>query len=97
MRFQVLAPRVRKAVLREMKKLCKIIAGHAERHREVLEKRWQETDLKEGEARQIIERIDVVLERLPLAIKQAHERIIGERQVMNEEKILSLNEGHAAG
>ena len=88
--------RVRKAVLREMKKLCKIIAGHAERHREVLEKRWQETDLKEGEARQIIERIDVVLERLPLAIKQAHERIIGERQVMNEEKILSLYEGHAA-
>jgi hypothetical protein len=88
--------RVRKAVLREMKKLCKIIAGHAERHRDVLKARWQDTDLKEGEARQIIERIDVVLERMPLAMKQAHERIIGERQVMNEEKILSLYEGHAA-
>ena len=30
------------------------------------------------------------------AQKQAHERIIGERQVGNEEKILSLYEGHAA-
>ena len=88
--------RVRKAVLREMKKLSKIIAAHAERHREVLEKRWQETDLKEGEARQILERIGVVVEKLPEAIRQAHERIIGERQLKNEEKILSLYEGHAS-
>src|SRR2546422_517779 len=51
--------RVRKAVLREMKKLSKIIAAHAERHREVLEQRWQETDLTEGEARQILERMQV--------------------------------------
>ena len=28
--------RVRNAVLREMKKLCKIVAAHAERHRDVL-------------------------------------------------------------
>ncbi len=89
------AKRVRKAVLREMKKLSKIIAAHAERHREVLEKRWQETDLKEGEARQILERIGGVLEKLPEAMRQAHERIIGERQVKNDEKILSLYEGHA--
>ena len=88
--------RARKAVLREMKKLSKIIAAHAERHRELLEQRWQETDLKEGEARQIMERIDMILEQLPQAIRQAHERIIGERQVKNEEKILSLYEGHAA-
>ena len=88
--------RVRKAVLREMKKLSKIIAVHAERHREVWEKRWQETDLKEGEARQILERIGVVVEKLPAAIRQAHERIIGERQVKNEEKMLSLYEGHAS-
>jgi IS5 family transposase len=88
--------RVRKAVLREMKKLSKIIAAHAERHREVLEKRWQETELKEGEARQILERIAMVVEQLPAAIRQAHERIIGERQVKNEEKILSLYEGQAS-
>jgi hypothetical protein len=88
--------RVRKAVLREMKKLSKIIAAHAERHREVLEQRWQETDLKEGEARQILERIGMVVEKLPAAIRQAHERIIGERQVENDEKILSLYEGQAS-
>ena len=88
--------RARKAALREMKKLSKIIAGHAERHRELLEQRWQETDLKKGEARQIIERINMILEQLPQAIRQAHERIIGERQVKNAEKILSLYEDHAA-
>jgi len=88
--------RIRKAVLREMKKLSKVIAGHAQRHHDLLEKYWKETDLKEGEARQILGRIEVILERLPYAVKQAHERIIGERQVSNNEKILSLYEGHAA-
>jgi hypothetical protein len=39
------AKRARKAVLREMKKLSKIIAGHAERHRDLLQEHWQETDL----------------------------------------------------
>jgi len=90
------AKRARKAVLREMKKLSKVIAGHAERHRDLLKEHWQETDLKEGEARQIIQRITTVLERLPQAIHQAHERIIGERQVKNAEKVLSLYEEHAA-
>jgi hypothetical protein len=33
---------------------------------------------------------------LPHAIEQAHERIIGERQVKNAEKMLSLYEQHAA-
>lgn len=87
--------RVRKAVLREMKKLSKIISAHARRHRERLEQRWQETDLTQGQARQILERMDMILERLPYAIRQAHERIIGERQLRNDEKILSLYEGHA--
>jgi hypothetical protein len=88
--------RIRKAVLREMKKLSKVIEGHAQRQHDLLEKYWMETDLKEGEARQILGRIEVILERLPYAVKQAHERIIGERQVSNVEKILSLYEGHAA-
>ena len=86
--------RVRKAVLREMKNLSKIVAKHAERHQQLLEKSWQGTDLKEGEARQIITRIGAVLEQLPEAVRQAHERIIGERLVRNEEKILSLYEEH---
>ena len=90
------AKRIRKAVLREMKKLSKIIAKHGKHHMELLEKSWQETDFKEGEVRQIVNRIGGVLEKLPEAIRQAHERIIGERQVKNDEKILSLYEEHAA-
>src|SRR5438876_4259884 len=54
--------RVRKAVLREMKKLSKIIAAHAERQREVLDQRWGETDLTEREATQILERIPMLVE-----------------------------------
>lgn len=86
----------RKQTLRKMKRRVKTIAAHALRHRNLLEKRWDETDLSRDEARQILHRMDTILERLPYAIKQAHERIIGERQVANEEKILSLYEGHAA-
>ena len=33
-----------------------------------------------------------VLEQVPVAIKQAHEPIIGGRRIANEEKILSLYE-----
>ena len=67
------AKRIRKAVLREMKKLSKIIAKHAERHKDLLEKYWQETDFKEGDVRQILDRIGGVLEKLPEAVRQAHE------------------------
>ena len=48
--------------------------------------------MKKGQVEQILRRIDGVLEKLPVAIKQAHERIIGERKVANADKILSLYE-----
>jgi hypothetical protein len=86
----------RKQTLRKMKRQVKLVAAHARRHRGLLANRWQETDLSQDEARQILHRMDTILERLPYAMKQAHERIIGERQVANEEKILSLYEGQAA-
>jgi len=86
----------RKKTLGAMKKLVKVIRDHAQRHRELLAGRWRETDLSEKEGANIGERIEVILERLPYAVRQAHERIIGERQVAHEEKILSLYEGHAA-
>jgi hypothetical protein len=53
---------------------------------------WQETALHEGEVRQILARLDGVRQQLPVAIKQAHERIIGDRQVANRDKVLSLYE-----
>ena len=82
--------KTRKKVLREMKALEKRIAAHAVAHLEALRNRWRETDLSEGQAKQVIGRMENVLEKLPAAIKQAHERLIAGRQVANEEKILSF-------
>jgi hypothetical protein len=80
----------RKRVLRAMKKLVGAVRGHAQRHRQLLDERWQETEWTRAQAEQILRRIDGVLELLPRAQKQAHERIIGGRPVANAEKILSL-------
>jgi hypothetical protein len=38
----------------------------------------------------VIDRIDRILELLPQAEKQAHERIIGERQVANADKVVAF-------
>ncbi len=80
----------RKKVLREMKTLEKRIARHARAHVAILETRREETDLTLPQAQLIITRIERVLEQLPAAVKQAHERIIGGRQVSAGDKILSL-------
>jgi IS5 family transposase len=82
----------RKRVLRQMKKLVGVVRGHARRHRELLDKHWEQTDWRRGQVQQILRRMDGVLELLPRAQKQAHERIIGARQVPNDQKILSLYE-----
>ena len=80
----------RKRVLRSIKKLVGVVRAHARRHRELLDQRWERTDWTRPQADQILRRIDGVLELLPQAQKQAHERIIGGRLVANDEKILSL-------
>lgn len=82
----------RKKTLRLMKKLLKRVAKHAEKHKILLIERLEETGLTERQAGQILKRIDNVLEQLPGAVYQAHERIIGERRVKNKDKILSLYE-----
>lgn len=85
----------RKRVLRQMKKVVKVVQAHARRHRQLLAENWSQTEWTEGQARQVLGRIDRILELLPRAQEQAHERIIGERQVGNQEKILSLYETEA--
>lgn len=84
--------KARKRVFRQMKKLLETIAGHARRYREALNTRWQETEYSEAQKAQIVARMDDMLEKLPLVKKQAHERIIGGRQVASSEKILSVHE-----
>ena len=86
------AKKARKGILRKMKRLLRRIGRHAEKHRNLLEKHYVQTDLSEAQAGRIIARIDEKLEQLPKVIDQAHERIIGERQVKNDDKILSAHE-----
>lgn len=81
-----------KKILRAMKRVVRVVRRHAERHQALLKKQWNQTELSQAQAEQIGERIGKVLEQLPAAIKQAHERIIGERVVKNADKILSLYE-----
>jgi hypothetical protein len=82
----------RKRVLRQMKKLVSIVQKHAQRHRVLLDKGWEQIQWTRPQAELVLRRIDGVLELLPQARKQAHERIIGGRQVPNADKILSLYE-----
>jgi hypothetical protein len=84
--------RGRKKVLRAMKKLVGVVREHAQRHRDLLDRQWEQTEWTRAQAEQILRRIDGVLTLLPQAQKQAHERIIGGRPVDNADKILSLYE-----
>lgn len=85
----------RKQVLRQMKRLSQIVAGHAHRYRALLDREWGQTEWTRAQADQVLRRMDGVLAQLPAAIAQAHERIIGERPVKNAAKILSLYEADA--
>ena len=82
----------RKKIFRLMKQLLRKVAGHGERHAKLLEEHWAETEYSELEAKVIVDRIRNILSQLGDAIFQAHERIIGERQIKNAQKILSLYE-----
>lgn len=87
--------KTRKKVLRQMKKVVRRVEKHAKRHHELLSQEWQKTEWTEKQAEQVLSRIDQVLELLPKARKQAHERIIGERTVKSADKLLSLYETDA--
>jgi hypothetical protein len=80
----------RKRVLRQMKKRVRIVRAHAQRHRDLLDQAWARTEWTRPQAEPILRRLDEVLELLPRAQQQEHERIIGGRPVANGEKILSL-------
>ncbi len=82
----------RKKILRKMKRLLKTVGGHAQRHRDLLARLGEQTDYSPTEIERIIARIDQMVEQIPGVIEQAHERIIGERQVANADKILSVHE-----
>ena len=80
----------RKYILRKMKKLSHCLSNHAKRYRQLLLEEWKKTEWTEVQMQCVIGRIDNILKQLPAAIKQAHDRIIGERQIKSSDKILSL-------
>ena len=82
----------RKKILCLMKQQINVVTGHARRHRELLDREWNQTDWTRPQAEQVLRRMDGVLALLPQAQTQAHERIIGERRVDNADKVLSLYE-----
>ena len=82
--------KARKRVLRRMKRLVGVVQAHARRHRELLDRQWVKTSWTRRQAEVVLGRIDGVLDLLPRARRQAHERIIGGRPVANAGKILSL-------
>lgn len=87
--------RQRKKVLRKMDKLVGSVARHAKRYRQLLDQRWEQTDWTRGEVDYVLRRLDNVLKQLPAARQQARQRIIQERLVPSQEKILSLYEPDA--
>jgi IS5 family transposase len=85
--------KLKKKVLREMIAVATCVGNHARRYRDLLQRDWNtSTDLSEGEANQILEKLDAITDKLPAAIKQAKERIISGKKIPNSEKILSLYE-----
>ncbi|MEX2490899.1 MAG: hypothetical protein WD425_03970, partial [Nitrospirales bacterium] len=82
----------RKKVLRKMKKLSKQVESHGWRYWKMLSAEWENTAWSRAQTDQVLERMETVLLQMPMARRQAHERIIGERKVPNDEKILSLYE-----
>lgn len=86
----------RKQILRSMKKHVRTVMDHGQRHLDKLSNQWSQTDLTEPQKEQISRRLKNLIACGPSVIKQAHERIIGERPVSNGDKILSIHEEHAA-
>ncbi len=86
---------MRKKIFRRMKTLMKTVENHARNYQHTLESRWQETNWSEIEAQVVFDRVQNVLDQLPQAVHQAHERLIGERRIANKDKILSLYEPDA--
>ncbi|MCP4342861.1 MAG: hypothetical protein GY799_29260 [Desulfobulbaceae bacterium] len=86
------AKKLRKGVLRKMKKLMKRVAKHAMSHLKLLEEKWETVEISRSQTEQIIKQIKNIKDQLDNVVKNAHERIIGERQVANKDKILSLYE-----
>ena len=85
----------RKKILRTMDRLVGKVAAHAKRYRQLLDQQWEHTEWTRGETDYVLRRMDNVLQQLPVARRQARQRIIQEQPVPSKDKILSLYEPDA--
>jgi hypothetical protein len=84
--------RQRKKTLRQMDRLMGVVRNHARRYRALLDQQWKQTNWTRPQAQQVLRHMDQVLEQLPKARQQARARILEDKPVANEDKILSLYE-----
>jgi hypothetical protein len=84
--------RARKKIFRQIDSLVSLVRNHARRYRDLLDQKWEQTDWTRPQAEVVLRRMDQVLDQLPKARQQARQRILEEKPVANEDKILSLYE-----
>jgi hypothetical protein len=82
----------RKKTFRQIDSLVGLVRNHARRYRDLLEEKWNQTDWTRPQAEVVFRHMDQVLDQLPKARKQARQRILEDKAVANEDKILSLYE-----
>lgn len=84
--------RQRKKTFRQMDRLVGTVRTHAKRYRNLLLAEWNNISWTELQYKQVLARMDQVLDQLPKAREQARQRILEGKLAANEEKILSLYE-----
>lgn len=86
------AVKKRKKTFRKMKILLNVAMGHVERHLKLFERQWMDFGFSGTKATNIINCLTNILNRKEEIIKIAHKRIISEKIVKREDKILSIYE-----
>ncbi len=86
------ASKNRKYIFRKMKTLLKTFMTHVQSHLEVFEETWSSHDFSTKKALSIISCLKKMLEKQEDVISVAHRRIINEKFVCREDKILSIYE-----
>jgi hypothetical protein len=84
----------RKMIFREMKRLLRTAMDHTKSHYEKYSKAFETMSVGLASATQILNKLKDILEQYPEVVKIAHKRIISEKFVAQEDKILSIHEGN---
>ncbi len=84
----------RKGAFRKLRDALKVIIKHGIRYVKLLKERWANTVLSKNEADLVIDRLVNIVTQIDEVIEITHSRIISEKLVHNDKKILSLYENN---